>query len=115
MISDDTIISLKIVGMIKEGQKVSIKNGYLKIEQNSHGLITSIKRWINNDNRYNTLGYIQNLINNALDSEDTMYHPHLTKCLPGLNALAVTYREDTRVTATIRFMEEKIKSQITNG
>lgn len=115
MIVDDTIISLKIVGMIKEGQKVSITNGYLKIEPSSHGLITSIRRWINNDNRYNTLGYIQNLINNAIDSGDSSYNTHLLNCLPGLNALSITYREDTRVAATIRFLEEKIKSYTNNG
>lgn len=111
---DDTIISLKIVGMIKEGQKVSISNGYLKIESCSHGLYISIKRWINNDNRHNTLGYIKNLINIAISSNDELLKEPLRDCLSGLNALSVTYSNDTMVTATIKFLEDKIRTYI-NG
>jgi len=111
---DETIISLKIVGMIKEGQKVSISNGYLKIEPCSHGLYVSIKRWINNDNRHNTMGYIKNLINNAISTKDGLLIQPLMDCLPGLNALCVTYSTDTMVTATVKLLEHKIGTYI-NG
>jgi spore germination protein GerM len=109
---DDIIISLKVIAMIKEGQKVSIHNGLLEIETQSRGFFTALKRWFNNDNRGNTIHYVKNMVNNALNVRDAKVTEALQDALQGINALSVTYSEDATVVANLKFLQEKIKDHI---
>ena len=117
---DQLLTSLKIVSMIKEGQKVCIRNGLLTLETKSTGVGAALRRWLHNDNRHATLVYIRNVVNNSVDVCN-MHHNDLVinkitesleNCLTGLGCLAVTYGDDAGITATIGVMQDRIRSHI---
>ena len=119
---DQLLTSIKIVGMIKEGQKVCIRNGLLTIETKSTGIGAAVRRWIHNDNRYSTLMYIRNVVNNSVDVCN-IHHTNsviikitesLESCLTGLGCLAVTYGDDAGTAATIGVMQDRIRAHIIN-
>ena len=111
---DQVLTGLKVIGMIKEGQKVSVRNGLINIDDRRRGVLSSIARWMNNDNRYNTLSYIRNVVTNAISLAETspdqsgMISDGLTKAMTGLSALSVTYNDDAAVAASIDVMKERI-------
>lgn len=115
---DQILTSLKIISMIKEGQKVCVRNGLLSLEPKSSGIRVAFRRWINNDNRSTTISYIKNVINNALDilkihNETRTINKiknSLSDCITGLSSLAVTYDTDASVTATITVMQDRIRT-----
>ena len=72
---DQVLTGLKVIGMIKEGQKVSVRNGLINIDDRRRGVLSSIFRWINSDNRYNTLSYIRNVVTNAISLAETTMPP----------------------------------------
>ena len=114
---DQVLTSLKVISMIKEGQKVSVRNGLLDIEVRSSGLLTAFKRWINHDNRHTTLTYIRNIVTTAMDLSKTHATTRIIEALReasnGLNSLAVTYADDASITATIHVMKDRI-AQLTD-
>jgi len=119
---DQILTSLKIISMIKEGQKVCVRNGLLSLEPTSTGLHVAVRRWINNDSRQSTLSYIKNVVNNALDVCN-MLTDHdiiakiiksLNECSTGLGSLAVTYEMDVPIVATIQVMQDRIKTNLEN-
>lgn len=106
----EILTCLKIISMIREGQKVYVRDGVLRLERHSSGLLSAFKRWLSGDSRYITMTYIQNVILNALDrSTDVKY---LEEALSGLNALKVTYSDDVTVVARLTVLEEKIQLYI---
>jgi hypothetical protein len=115
---DQILTSLKIISMIKEGQKVCVRNGLLSLEAKSSGLRVAFRRWVNNDNRSTTISYVKNVINNALDivkihsDQRTIckIKKSLSDCITGLSSLAVTYDTDASVTATIAVMQDRIRT-----
>lgn len=117
---DQILTSLKIISMIKEGQKVCVRNGLLSLETKSSGLKVALRRWLNNDNRNTTLSYIKNVINNSLDiikihsDEGTKnkIKTALADCITGLSSLAVTYSNDAGISATIVVMQDRIRTNI---
>ena len=117
---DQILTSLKIISMIKEGQKVCVRNGLLALEPGSTGIGVALRRWIHNDSRHNTLAYIKNVINNALDvckihtSCDTInkIKSALCECIIGLGSLSVTYETDVPIVATLQVMQDRIQSNL---
>jgi len=114
--TDQILTSLKIIGRIKEGQKVCVRDGLIHIEVKSSGVVSSLKRWLHGDNRFTTLGYIKNVVNNALDlckvcSEQDIKDA-LGDSIVGLSSLAVTYGNDAATLATIEVLQERIKKNI---
>jgi hypothetical protein len=115
---DQILTSLKVISMIKEGQKVKVRNGLLDLEAQSSGFKVGIMRWVNNDNRHTTLLYIKNSINNALgmiklNSEyDGKIKQYLNDSISGLNALEITYGNDASITASLQVLQERIKTEI---
>jgi hypothetical protein len=117
---DQILTSLKVIGMIKEGQKVKVRNGLLDLEPVSTGIRVAISRWIHHDNRHTTLMYIKNVVSNAMEiysiqnNQNEKIKDALINCNSGLSALAVTYGEDASTNATLQVMQERIKSEINN-
>jgi len=117
---DQILTSLRVIGMIKEGQKVKVRNGLLDLEPVSSGLKVAISRWIHHDNRNTTLLYIKNVVANATElihlpiNQSEKIKNALNSCTPGLSSLAVTYGEDASITATLHVLQERIKSEINN-
>ena len=119
---DQLLTSLKIISMIKEGQKVCVRNGLLSLEPNSTGVQVAVRRWVNNDSRQSTLAYIKNVINNSLDvcnmltDRDTITKliKSLTESSTGIGSLAVTYETDVPIVATIQVIQDRIKTNLEN-
>jgi len=111
---DQILTSLRVISMIKEGQKVKVRNGLLDLEHKSTGFKVAISRWIHNDNRHTTILYVKNVLTNALEISRVHQQASekiikaLENCSNGLNALAVTYGNDASITATLQVMQEKI-------
>ena len=65
---DQILTSLKIISMIKEGQKVCVRNGLLTLEPESTGIRVAFRRWIHNDIPIvATLQIIEDRINTNLE------------------------------------------------
>ncbi len=117
---DQILTSLKVISMIKEGQKVKVRNGLLDLEPMSSGFRVAVRRWMHNDNRHTTILYIKNVIANAMEvilikhDQSDKLESALVDCITGLGALAVTYGEDASITATLYVLQERIKSKIKN-
>ena len=113
--NDDTIVALRVIGMIREGQKVSVHDGVLIIEQGqTRTIVSSIMRWINGDNRNKTINYIKKIVNNGLllVNEEPRVVAAFQESIAGINALKVTYAEDAVIVANLNVLEDKIKSSI---
>lgn len=106
----EILTCLKIVSMIREGQKVSVRDGVLRLEYSSSGIWSAVKRWLFNDSRHVTLTYIQNIILNAMDKR--VHERYIEESLQGLNALKVTYSNDVTVVARLTVLEEKIQEYL---
>ena len=109
---DDLLAALKVLAMIKEGQKMSLRKGQLSLENATNNIIISIKRWLNCDNRHTTLTYIRNIINISLNEPPSLeLDQALEGALTGLNSLLVTYADDAHTVAVIQVLEDKIKNR----
>ena len=109
---DDLLAALKVLAMIKEGQKMSLRKGQLSLENATNNVLVSIKRWLNCDNRHTTLTYIRNIINISLNEPPSLeLDQALEGALTGLNALLVTYTDDAHTVAIIQVLEDKIKNR----
>ena len=115
---DEILTSLKIIGSIKEGQKVCVRNGLLTLEQTSTGIQASVKRWLFGDNRATTLHYIRNVVHNALsvakmNDENTIeIVTSMESVIIGLGRLEVTYTSDIALCSAIQVLSNLIMSEI---
>jgi hypothetical protein len=117
---DQLLTSLMIVAMIKEGQKVCVRNGLLNLEVQSTGVCAAVRRWVYQDGRACTLAYIRNTVNNAIElrqnhgDKETVDNLNngLSKSVNGLESLAVTYDTDATMTASIRVIQQRIKQEV---
>ncbi len=107
---DQILTSLKVISMIKEGQKVKVRDGLLSLEVHSTGIMTGVRRWINKDNRLTTLRYIRNTVIQAITLNDIRVKGALKEAVNGLNCLSITYGDDAGVTAAIDVIKDRIKS-----
>ena len=117
---DQLLTSLKIINSIKEGQKVCVRNGFLALEVKSSGIQASMRRWVYGDNRYTTMRYIRNVINNAINTARLHEDPdvvadlkvYLTEVIPGLKSLEVTYSDDIAIVSALQVLENRITSDV---
>lgn len=108
---DQILTSLKVISMIKEGQKVKVRDGLLSLEVYSTGLVTGLRRWINRDNRLTTLRYVRNTMIQAMTLTDERITQALKEALNGLNCLSITYGDDAGFTAAIDVIKDRIQSR----
>jgi len=113
---DEVLTSLKIIGSIKEGQKVCVRNGLLTLEQRSNGFLPALKRFIYGDNREITLRYIKNVVHNALSilnaSKNDEVLKHLNEAVVGLQRLEVTYVADVATVSAIQVLVTRVQREI---
>ena len=115
-IVDHLLTSLKVISMIKEGQKVCVRNGHLTLEIQSTGIVTSIRRWLHHDSRHMTIQYIKSVIQNAIAVSKTYKNEKsvekivsgMNEALTGINSLIVTYTDDATVSATLQVLHDRI-------
>ena len=119
-IVDHLLTSLKVISMIKEGQKVCVRNGHLTLEIQSTGVVTSLRRWINKDSRQTTVQYIKSVIQNALAVSKTYKNQvsvgklliGMKEALIGISSLVVTYSDDATVSATLQVLHDRISTEL---
>jgi hypothetical protein len=117
-IVDHLLTSLKVISMIKEGQKVCVRNGHLTLETQSTGIITSIKRFIHGDSRNATIHYIKSVVHNSITVSKTYKNQEsvdkiitgLKEALIGVDRLRVTYSDDATVSATLQILYNRISA-----
>ena len=131
----DLFTDLEVLSMIREEDKLCIREGHIAIEKRSHPLKTAVRRWTNNDSRRITIMHINTLITQSLqiccenrnDSEKIwtihQFCKHFTNSLEGLSNLKKTYTDDSAIVARLNVISamlieeiEKIKEyQTANG
>jgi hypothetical protein len=113
---DEVLTSLKIIGSIKEGQKVCVRNGLLTLEQRSNGFLPAIKRFIYGDNREITIRYIKKVVHNAISILNTTKNDevlkHLNEAVVGLQRLEVTYVADVATVSAIQVLVTRVQREI---
>ena len=99
--------------MIKEDDKICIRDGHITIEKKSHPLKLAVRRWINNDSRRLMIMQVNTVITQSLqvccetrnDSEKIwathQFCRHFTNTLEGLSNLKKTYIEDSAIVARL--------------
>jgi len=118
-IVDHLLTSLKVISMIKEGQKVCVRNGHLSLEVQSTGILTSLRRWIHKDNRQTTISYMKSVVQNSISVIRTHNNEisinkllkGIEEAITGINSLAVTYSDDATIAATLQVLKERIQTE----
>jgi len=101
MRSDHVYASLKIIGSLQEGNKLSARNGLLSIDRTPKPFM----RWLSGDNRVTTLMHVTNVVNEAIVSG---YTTELLEAVPGIESLKVTYADDAATVAGVEVILKKI-------
>ena len=98
---DHILVSLKVIGALQEGQKLSTRNGLLTIDSRP----SPFMRWLAGDNRLTTLIYVINVVNEAIVAG---FRQELVDAIPGMKALKVTYSSDASTVASIEHTINKM-------
>jgi hypothetical protein len=100
---EHVLVSLYVIGALKEGQKLSSRHGVLSIDRRPSPLL----RWFNGDNRVTTLMYVTNIVNEGIVAG---FRQELVEAVPGLESLKMTYADDAATVASIDVVLKKIRS-----
>lgn len=103
---DEIVVNLKILALIKKGDRITTSSPYLNIEQRSI-LPECIRRWKQGECRGEAIRKINIIINNALCSK-TPLHDYLTNAVEGLRNLQDTYTGDLQTVSRIDTIIDKI-------
>lgn len=112
---EDIVLNLKLISKIKQNDKMIIINQILNVDSR---LLQSIRRWYTCDNRNDTVQFIENVINTAIDymnheNKNTVYDIEsikieLKNTIQGLENLSATYKIDNLIISKIDILKEKI-------
>lgn len=115
----ELLSKLEFIAMIQRGHKININSMSFV---SSTSLMGSIVRTLNNENRDNSLLFINNTVDATLEAIDkynnTQFHKILMHSLSsarnGIDQLATTYREDPEVVSKIKVCIKNIDIQLYN-
>tara|TARA_Y100000991_G_C21964381_1_gene346092 strand:- start:1817 stop:2224 length:408 start_codon:yes stop_codon:yes gene_type:complete len=112
---EDIVLNLKLISKIKQNDKMIIINQILNVDSR---LLQSVRRWYTCDNRNDTVQFIENVINTAIDymnheNKNTVYDIEsikieLKNTIQGLENLSATYKIDNLIISKIDILKEKI-------
>ncbi len=131
-IVDGLLVNLKILGKIKDAEKIDISADKIKLQGNT--FYTSLIRFIKGDSRGKTIQFINEVITNSIDVlmqfvNSTQMSPYnansyqynknytslvnlsieLKNCITGLESLKKTYDDDVHTVSQIEVIVNKIK------
>lgn len=131
---DDILINLKLIGQLKEDEKLRIYNNSIDIDNR---YAQSIMRLLYGDSRDATVEFISGLVmaskmqshklldqidpsDSAADNKDLKHKLNnltsdLTSCLNGLDKLKITYRNDHVFRSKIEVIADRIRVIIENN
>ena len=118
---DDIITNLKIIGMIEKNNKLSIKNGHLKLDKIDN--LQFLRRWFNRDSRDQTIIFLKNIIKNVSELINRLDNftesdknwivkrivNELEKVEIGIKNLKVTYVDDSFIIVNLDNILCKLK------
>jgi prophage DNA circulation protein len=116
---EETILNLKMISKIKQNDKLIIVNKILHVDNR---ILQPVFRWYSADNRYDTINFITDVINEGIEFSRTLEHPifnvdtikeELLNATNGLDNLSATYKLDNLVIAKIDILKEKINKSCT--
>ena len=116
---EETILNLKMISKIKQNDKLIIVNKILHVDNR---ILQPVFRWYSADNRYDTINFITDIINEGIEFSRTLEHPifnvntikeELMNATNGLDNLSATYKLDNLVIAKIDILKEKINKSCT--
>ena len=97
------VTTLRVLSNLREGQKLTTRNGIITIDKRANGFF----RWINGDNRRSTLLCIDAVVNEAITLG---LSKELKECLEGLKSLKVTYIDDESTVAHVDLILDRVKN-----
>ena len=115
---DDVILNLKILSKIKEKEKLIISNKLFNIDKRYGQFIV---RYLNDDNRQDTLKHLNLILLHAFKIiDDRKYNNEqkkslvedLKKGISGLSCLKFTYKDDEVLCSQLDLLISKIKDKI---
>ena len=121
---DNTITTLKVLGMLPKNGRLCVRKGQLTLEADNQ--MQKIKRWIYRDSRDVTLIHIKNtmsntnklikgIMTNQIDIELKTWSLHrflaeMINCQAGLVNLKTTYLDDTSMVATLDVICDRLQA-----
>ena len=98
---DHVLTTLKVLGSLQEGHKLSCRSGIVSIDKKPNSFI----RWVTGDSRSGSLAVVYAVVNEALLIGA---YDELNECTAGLKTLKVTYSGDEATIAYIDIILDKI-------
>jgi len=98
---DHVLTTLKVVGSLQEGHKLTCRSGIVSIDKKPNSFI----RWITGDSRSGSLAVVYAVVNEGINIGATK---ELAECAEGLKTLKVTYSGDEATIAYIDIILDKI-------
>lgn len=121
----DLFTDLEVLSMIKENDKICIRDGHIAIEQKGSKVQIAIRRYLNHDSRRSMIMEVNRIISQSLqvcneqrDDQDKQwameqFHKHFQNIIEGIQNLKKTYFNDSfivaRLNVTIEMLQEEIK------
>ena len=110
--TDELLVSLKIIAMVSDGQKLSLRQGRLAL-----GSGNAIVRWLTGEARNNTISALRVVVTDAIDALCHNDDPWLAARLiadldaarAGIARLQTTYASDSLIVAQLQVLVERIE------
>lgn len=128
-ISDDfidaTLASLKIIGKLRENDRLAIRNGHICLEPSSNSpFVRAVSRWVHGDSRETTLQQLKRIISNVMSIDElammTLEPSHdaqwtlaqmckeMDAARAGLENLKATYENDSTMQVNLEVLIERL-------
>jgi hypothetical protein len=110
--TDELLVSLKIIAMVGDGQKLSLRQGRLALGSGS-----AIVRWLTGEARNNTISALRAVVSDAIDAlcpscDDPWLAERLVADLDaaraGIARLQTTYAGDSLIVAQLQVLVERM-------
>jgi hypothetical protein len=109
--ADELLVSLKIIAMVGDGQKLSLRQGRLALGSGS-----AIVRWLTGEARNNTISALRAVVSDAIDALCHKSDPWLAERLvadldaarAGIARLQTTYAADSLIVAQLQVLVERM-------
>ena len=109
--TDELLVSLKIIAMVGDGQKLSLRQGRLALGSGS-----AIVRWLTGEARINTISALRAVVSDAIDVLGHNDDPWLAERLvadldaarAGIARLQATYEGDSLIVAQLQVLVERM-------
>lgn len=119
---DNTIATMKIIGMVPKNGKLCVRKGHLCLDQSDQ--TQCVRRWVQGDSRDTTLMHVRNTINSAfkisrfltgLPNSTYMTYwtmdrilAEMSQCEIGLQNLKTTYVVDSMMVANLEVLLDRL-------